>query len=124
LGDVGELVVAPGAVRSTLILEGGTFFLGAAVGGLGLEVSLVRDTEGEEGLLGTELFLAKEVALVEVVLVVGFGVGAPSPALIPNSESKDFLFVAVAVVDLAVGALFSGITTDKEESLRNKKKQE
>lgn len=109
LGDVGEFAVAPGALRSTLILEGGNFFLGAAVGGLGLEVSLVRDTEGEEGLLGIELFLAKGVALVEVVLVVGLGAGAPSPALIPNSESKDFLLLAVAVTDLAVGVLVSGM---------------
>lgn len=42
--------VAPGAFLSTLILEGGNFFLGGAVGGLGFEVSLLRETEGEEGL--------------------------------------------------------------------------
>lgn len=40
---------------------------------------------------------------------------APSPALIPSSESNDFLFVEAAVVDLAVGGFLSDIVIIQEQ---------
>lgn len=59
----------------------------------------VLETEGEEGL--TEVLERRFKGGVVLVRGVGVGVGAacPSPDLIPNSDSNDFLLVVDGVLE-------------------------
>lgn len=93
-GEVGEEAADEIFAERSTLTGAGTAFLEAGVGEFEL-TERVFETEGEEGLA---------VALGRrfkggVVLVRGVGVGAgASPDLIPNSDNKDFLFVADGVL--------------------------
>jgi hypothetical protein len=58
-------------------------------------------------------------------VVLGLGTGAgPSPAFIPNSDSRDFLFVEAALPTVGLSDIFDCSSTKKKKLQRKKEKDE